>query len=242
MSIPTVSPRPDAPFDFGALLIQGYFEHPNKPYKIPGPKSDLILLPPQYASELGTYSDQQLSFGSAIHDFWMSKYTTWRYHLDDETGRRTLMGSLKGDGANVVSLIDKEIERAFTEWEHRYFQLNEKDRAGRDASNDGWVHAASGVGMKLMLAARDLRELHGWLQPVIKHFLPSYRSLMAARRKLAKKMAPLVKEHLLQHKDSEGKTHNMIAYQLQHSKGWRATDVDFEVGQIFDNVFAGDSK
>ncbi|KAK1957275.1 hypothetical protein LY78DRAFT_727888 [Colletotrichum sublineola] len=274
MSIPTVFPRPNAPFDFGALLIQGYFEHPNKPYKIPGPKSDLILLPPQYASELGTYSDQQLSFGSAIQDFWMSKYTTWRYHLDDETGRRTLMGSLKRDGANVVSLIDKEIERAFTEWEHRYFQLNEKDRAGRDASDDGWVgvsmnpcfrplvnqafgrvlvgaplccdaewvHAASGVGMKLMLAARDLHGLHGWLRPVIKHFLPSYRSLMAARRKLAKKMAPLVKEHLLQHKDSEGKTHNMIAYQLQHSKGWRATDVDFQVGQIFDNVFAGDSK
>nr|XP_036581812.1 cytochrome P450 [Colletotrichum truncatum]KAF6790255.1 cytochrome P450 [Colletotrichum truncatum] len=274
MNVPTVSPRPNALFDFGLLLLQGYFEHPNKPYKIIGPTSDLILLPKQYASELGTYSSQQLSFGSAIHDFWMSKYTTWRYHLDDETGRQTLMGALRRDGQHVVSAIDEEIERGFKEWEDQFFQSSkDKGHINRNASDDGWVdismnpclrplvnqafgrvlidaplcrdadwvNAASGIGIKLMLAARDLRGLHAWLRPVVKHFLPNYRNLMAARRRLAERIAPLVKARLHQDSAVEEKSHDMIAYQLQHSKGWRATDVDFHVGQIFDNVFAGDN-
>ncbi|KAF6832753.1 cytochrome P450 [Colletotrichum plurivorum] len=275
MRVPTVAPRPNEPFDFGSLLVQGYREHPNKPYKIIGPTSDLVLLPKQYASELGTYSYQLLSFGSAIHDFWMSKYTTWRYHLDDETGRQTLMGALRRDGPHVVSAIDEEIERASKEWEDQYFR-SKKDEShiNRDPSDDGWadismnpclrplvnqafgrvlvdaplcsdadwVNAASGIGLKLMLAARDLRGLHAWLRPVVKHFLPSYRTLMAARRRLAERIAPLVKARLLQDGALKEKSHDMIGYQLQHSKGWRATDVDFQAGQIFDNVFAGDNQ
>ncbi|KAF9871787.1 putative cytochrome P450 [Colletotrichum karsti] len=275
MSVPTVSPRPDAPFDFQSLMLQGYFEHPNKPFKIVGPTSDLILLPKQYASELGTYSSQQLSFGSAIHDFWMSKYTTWRYHLDDETGRQTLMGSLRRDGPHIVSAVDEEIERGFQEWEDRYFQpTKEKIFVNSDASHDGWtdismnpclrplvnqafgrvlvdaplcrdvdwLNAASGTGIKLMLAARDLRGLPAWSRPVLKHFLPNYRNLMATRRTIAERTVPLVKARLLQDSGLEEKPHDMIGYQLQHSKGWRATDVDFHVGQIFDNVFAGDNQ
>lgn len=274
IDVPTVSPRPNSVFDFGSLLLQGYFEHPNKPFKIVGPKSDLILLPKQYASELGTYNYQQLSFGAAIHDFWISKHTTWRYHLDDETGRQTLMGSLKRDGAHVVSVIDEEIEHSFKEWEDGYFQSTKDKRHinqntsdgwtevsmnpclrplvnrtfGRvlvgapTCSDPGWVTAASGVGIKLMLAARDLRGFHAWLRPLIKHVLPNYRILMAARRKLAEKIAPIVKERLLQDRALEQRPHDMIGYQLQHSAGWRTTDVDFQVGQIFDNVFAGDSE
>lgn len=262
INVPLVEPPSAGAYDFSSLLIKGYFDHPNQPYKLAGPKSDLILLPPRYAGELGTYGNSKLSFGAAIHDFWVSPHTTWRYHLDDETGRQTLMGSFKRDGANIVRLVDEEILLAFSQWrdvtDHwSEIAINPSIRPlinrtfGRVlvgaplCRGKEWLDAANGLGLKLMLAARDLRGFPSWAQPWVKHFLPTYRALMKARRPLVRLSEPLVRRKLsgLGVEKIDGREdHDMIDYQIKHAAGWRAMDVDFHTGQLFDNVFAGDSK
>lgn len=56
-----------------------------------------------------------LSFGAAIHDFWVSRYTTWRYYLDDQTGRRSL-ARMKQDAPTVVAMLDDEAHTALDSW------------------------------------------------------------------------------------------------------------------------------
>ncbi|KAK2030545.1 cytochrome P450 [Colletotrichum zoysiae] len=204
----------------------------------------------------------------------MSKYTTWRYHLDDETARQTFLGSLKRDGAHIVPAVDEEIELAFAEWEGTYFPSTKDNDFTNRNPIDGWtaismnpslrplvnrafgrvmvgaplcrdpewINAASGLGIKMMIAARDLRGIHAWLRPIVKQFLPSYLDLMRTRSKLKSMIDPLVKERIARDSASKDESHDMIGYQLKHSQGWRALDVDFQTGQIFDSVFAGDSK
>lgn len=262
MNVPLVEPPSTGAYDFPSLLIKGYFDNPNQPYKLAGPKSDLILLPPRYAGELGTYGSSKLSFGAAIHDFWVSPHTTWRYHLDDETGRQTLMGSFKRNGANIVRQLDEEIILAFSQWrdvtDHwAELAINPSIRPlinqtfGRVlvgaplCRSKEWLDGASGLGLKLMLAARDLRGFPSWAQPWVKHFLPTYRALMGARRPLVRLSEPLVRKKLSglgMEKINGREDHDMINYQIKHAVGWRAMDVDFHTGQLFDNVFAGDSE
>ncbi|KAK2740856.1 cytochrome P450 [Colletotrichum kahawae] len=276
MDVPLVSPPDATPYDFGHLLSKGYFENPQRPYKIVGPKSDLILLPAYYANDLAAQASSKLSFGAAIHDFWVSRHTTWRYHLDDETGRHTLMGSLKRDGAHIISALDDEISLAMDDWEQRGFQqaVNTKSPETGKQLLDGWTPVeinpsfrplvnqafgrilvdaplcrdpcwlahANGLGLKMMLAARDLRAFPSWLRPVAKHFLPTYRSLMTARRELASRIDPLVQRRLDCSKIPDNQYHDMLEYQLNHSTEWRSDDVNFQTGQIFDNVFAGDNQ
>ncbi|KAI6351853.1 hypothetical protein MCOR25_009701 [Pyricularia grisea] len=262
MNVPLVEPPSTGAYDFPSLLIKGYFDNPNQPYKLAGPKSDLILLPPRYAGELGTYGSSKLSFGAAIHDFWVSPHTTWRYHLDDETGRQTLMGSFKRNGANIVRQLDEEIILAFSQWrdvtDHwTELAINPSIRPlinqtfGRVlvgaplCRSKEWLDCASGLGLKLMLAARDLRGFPSWAQPWVKHFLPTYRALMRARRPLVRLSEPLVRKKMLglgMEKINGREDHDMINYQIKHAVGWRAMDVDFHTGQLFDNVFAGDNQ
>ncbi|KAK1848827.1 cytochrome P450 [Colletotrichum chrysophilum] len=273
MHVPLASPPDAALYDFGRLLSKGYFENPQGPYKIVGPKSDLVLLPASYANDLAAQPSNKLSFGAAIHDFWVSRHTTWRYYLDDDTGRQTLMGSLKRDGAHIIPVLDEEISLAMDNWEQRGFQSINKTLETRKQLHDGWISVeinpsfrplvnqafgrvlvdaplcrdpgwldhANGLGLKMMLAARDLRTIPDCLRPLAKQFLPTYRSLMTARRELASRIDPLVQRRLSCRNMHDDRHHDMIEYQLNHSAGWRGVDINFQTGQIFDNVFAGDS-
>lgn len=242
-------------------------------YKVQGPQNDLVLLPLGYAAELGMHPGT-LSFGAAIHDFWISRYTTWRYYLDDATGRQSL-ARMKQDAPAVVAMLDDEACTALDSWartitsaahviaEHKGKQgwislpINPSIRpvvnqvfgrtlVGQPVCRDAqWKESSSGLGLKMMLAARDLRNVPSWLRPVTCYFTPSYRTFIAARNALCGLMQPITAARCAEAGLSTSRTSSRsdaIQYVINASDTARKHDVDFQLGQVFDYIFAGDNQ
>lgn len=238
-------------------------------YKVEGPQNDLVLLPLKYAAELGNHPGV-LSFGAAIHDFWVSRYTTWRYYLDDTTGRSSL-ARMKQDATNVVAHLDNEARIALVSWASSLTaqpnpspadkkgwvsiainpsirpavnQMFGRTLVGEPLCRDAqWKEASSGLGIKMMLAARDLRSIPSWLRPLACHFIPTYRSFMTSRETLCRLMMPII---VARCKDGDATTmppkSDAVQYMIGASDPSRAKNVTFQLGQIFDYIFAGDNQ
>lgn len=247
-------------------------------FKIQGPKNDMILLPLGYASELGMHPGT-LSFGAAIHDFWISRYTTWRYYLDDTTGRQSL-ARMKQDAPAVVTMLDDEANTALESWAKSITQqragaresnkikrgwtslpINSSIRpivnqvfgrtlVGQPVCRDArWKEASSGLGLKMMLAARDLRNLPYWLRPLACYFIPNYKTFIATRKTLCELMQPITAARCAEAglagpitSPVSSKKSDAIQYLIHASDSQRKQDVEFQLGQVFDYIFAGDNQ
>lgn len=217
-----------------------------------------------------------LSFGAAIHDFWISRYTTWRYYLDDTTGRQSL-ARMKQDAPAVVAMLDDEARKALDSWAGSitpaalaHVPTNTKRKQGwvsvpinqsiRPVVNQvfgrtlvgqpvcrdpRWMEASSGLGLKMMLAARDLRNVPSWLRPLACYFIPSYRTLIAARKALCGLMQPITAARCADARSTTlraSSKSDAIQYVINASDTPRKQDIDFQLGQVFDYIFAGDNQ
>lgn len=215
-----------------------------------------------------------LSFGAAIHEFWVSRYTTWRYYLDDTTGRQSL-ARMKQDAPAVVTMLDDEARMALDDWaghigasplsfasheskqEWTPLPINASVRpvvnqvfgrtlVGQPVCRDPrWKAASTGLGLKMMLAARDLRSIPSMLRPVACNFFNTYKTFIEARKTLCGLMHPITATCCAEAGTTASRASsrsNAIQYVISASDPSRKQDVDFQLGQVFDYIFAGDNQ
>lgn len=214
-----------------------------------------------------------LSFGAAIHDFWVSRYTTWRYYLDDATGRQSL-ARMKQDAPAIVAMLDEEAHTALKDWASSitptpHSSANNKIKQGwislpinasvRPVVNQvfgrvlvgepvcrdpRWKEASSGLGLKMMLAARDLRNVPPLLRPLACHFMHTFKTFIEARETLCRLMQPITATRCKEAGTTSraSSKSDAIQYVVNASDASRTQDVDFQLGQVFDYIFAGDNQ
>ncbi|KAI0113596.1 cytochrome P450 monooxygenase [Nemania sp. FL0031] len=215
------------------MLQEGYVMYKGRPFYIPSPLGERLMLPPKYVEELKSAPVEDCNFVGTFFEMFEGKYTTMgdRSTLHPRVAKAQLNANL----GKILSSVGEEIEDSFQaimpecdDWTevniaNRFVtivaRVSSRMFGGLQLSrNEKWVSSAVDFAIDGFLLAQKIKVIPKILRPVIVRFLHEYRKISQHHETARNIITPILQARA-RVGESEEKACDFLQWMTEEAKG-----------------------
>ncbi|KAK7178809.1 cytochrome P450 [Paraphaeosphaeria sporulosa] len=226
--------------DAQQMLLDGYAQNKNKPFYVPSPLGERLMIPPKYVEELKTAPVDEVDFVATFFEMFEKKYTMMGSRSTMHP--RTAKGPLNQYMDLVLEPLYEEIVQAFNEClpqtkEWASYPIADKliEIVARASSrmfggeslskNSEWLNTTMNFAMDGFVGAQKIKAYPKFVRPVVAPFIKELKRMPHHYNVASKTVVPILEAR--ERMKPEQKPSDFIQWMADDAKGAEENDKQF---------------